>query len=55
MNDTSEQKVNPIDVITVKQLLEYIKTKDPDNHFIHQVNWWYGEYIKNLILREQRT
>lgn len=49
--------MNSIDEVTVKQLTDYIKSKnrgEKTNHLYHQIQWWYGEYVKEMILREHR-
>jgi hypothetical protein len=50
--------MSEIDNITVQELLEYIKSKNRNekpNHIYHQIQWWYGEYVKEMILREHRV
>ena len=50
--------MNDIDGVTVKALLEFIKSKEKGegkvNHIYHQIQWWYGEYVKEMIIREHR-
>lgn len=51
--------MSEFDNITVNELLEFVKSRDrgdgKTNHMYHQIQWWYGEYIKEMILREHRT
>ena len=49
--------MNKIDDVTVQELLEYIKTKTHEgetNHIVHQITYWYHDYIATIILREHR-